>query len=142
MNFQPRMNTDEHGFFINTTSIMLVHEDITQQILGVCFEVSNELGSGFLENVYKRSLLIALNQRGLKAQSEVSAKVWFRGSIVGLFYVDIIVEELIVVEVKAVKALLQEHEAQLLNYLRATNFKVGLIVNFGKSKIEWKRMIL
>ena len=62
--------------------------------------------------------------------------------MVGLFYVDIIVEDLVIIEVKAVKALLPEHEAQLLNYLKATKFKVGLIVNFGKSKMEWKRMIL
>jgi GxxExxY protein len=121
---------------------MLIHEAITQKILGICFEVSNELGSGFLETVYKKSLLIALHQHGMKSESEAPAKVWFRGSMVGLFYVDIIVEDLVIIEVKAVKAMLPEHEAQLLNYLKATKFKVGLIVNFGKSKMEWKRMIL
>jgi GxxExxY protein len=78
----------------------------------------------------------------MKTESETPAKVWFRGSVVGLFFVDIIVEDLVIVEVKAIKALLPEHEAQLLNYLKATNFKVGLLINFGKSKIEWKRMIL
>ncbi len=121
---------------------MLMHEAITQKILGICFEVSNELGSGFLETVYKKSLVIALYQHGMKSESEALAKVWFRGSMVGLFYVDIIVEDLVIIEVKAVKVLLPEHEAQLLNYLTATKFKVGLIVNFGKSKMEWKRMIL
>jgi len=121
---------------------MLIHEDITQKILGICFEVSNELGTGFLESIYKKSMLIALHQHGLKTDSEAAAKVWFRGSMVGLFYVDVIVEDLVIVEIKAVKALLPEHDAQLLNYLKATNFKVGLIVNFGKSKIEWRRLIL
>jgi GxxExxY protein len=121
---------------------MLIYEDITQKILSICFEVSNELGAGFLESIYKKSMLIALHQHGLKTQSEAPIKVWFRGSMVGLFYVDITVEDLVVVEVKAFKALLPEHDAQLLNYLKASNFKVGLIVNFGKSKIEWRRLIL
>jgi GxxExxY protein len=116
--------------------------NITQKILGLCFEVSNELGSGFLESIYKKALLIALHQHSLKTESEAPFKVWFRGSMVGLFFVDPVVEDLVVVEVKAVKALLPEHDAQLLNYLKASNFKVGLIVNFGKSKIEWRRLIL
>lgn len=117
----------------------LKHEDITKIIIGCAFEVINELGSGFLESVYGKALLLALLQKGLSAVSQHPVKVMFRGECVGDFYVDIFVEEKVIVELKAVKAIAPEHQAQIINYLTATGIEVGLLINFGSSKLEYKR---
>jgi len=119
----------------------LLEKELTEKIIGSCFEVSNELGNGFLESVYRKALLIALRQLGLKADEEVPLKVSFRNQIVGDFYADILVDDRLVIELKAVKTLTAEHEAQLMNYLKATGIKVGLLINFGKTKVEWKRIV-
>jgi GxxExxY protein len=119
----------------------LIDKELTEKIIGICFEVSNELGAGFLENIYLKALIIALTANGLKAEEEVPLKVTFRGQVVGYFYTDILVENRLILELKAVKSLTSEHEAQLINYLKATGLKVGLLVNFGKSRLEWKRMV-
>ena len=94
----------------------MIYEELTQKILGACFDVSNELGCGFLESVYLKALMIALTEAGLKAESQVPLHVFFRDRMVGEFYADIIVEGTAIVEVKAVKALVPEHLAQVLNY--------------------------
>ena len=117
----------------------LMHESITKSIIGCAFEVINELGTGFLESVYEKALLLALRQRGLSAVSQHSVKVVFRGETVGDFYVDVFVEEKVLVELKAVKTLAPEHQAQIINYLNATGIEVGLLINFGSSKLEYKR---
>lgn len=127
------MNTDGKG--------ELIEKELTERIIGACMEVSNELGAGFLESVYERALVIALTARGLKVQVQAPLEVRFRGHLVGEFYADILVEGRVVVEVKAAKALNAEHEAQLINYLRATGIKVGLLVNFGRPRVEWKRLV-
>ncbi len=119
----------------------LIDKELTEKIIGICFEVSNELGAGFLENVYLKALIIALTASGLKAEEEVPLKVTFRGKVVGIFYTDILVENRLILELKAVKSLTGEHEAQLINYLKATGLKVGLLVNFGKTRLEWKRLV-
>ena len=117
----------------------MIYEELTQKILGACFDVSNELGCGFLESVYLKALMIALTEAGLKAESQVPLHVFFRDRMVGEFYADIIVEGTAIVEVKAVKALVPEHLAQVLNYLKATRMPVGLLVNFGTPKLEYRR---
>ena len=114
-------------------------DKLTEQILGACFEVSNELGIGFLESVYEKALVIALQDRGLNTSRQVPIEVSFRGKGVGEFFADIIVEEELIVELKAVKSIAPEHIAQILNYLRATEKKTALLVNFGKSKLEYRR---
>ena len=119
----------------------LVNEKLTETILRICFDVLNELGSGFLESVYQKALAVALRQSGLQVQEQVPLKVLFRGQTVGDFYADIVVEGQVVLELKSGKALHVEHEAQLINYLKATGMKVGLLLNFGKQKLEWKRFI-
>ena len=119
----------------------LINEELTEKIIGVCFEVINELGSGFLESVYQKALVLALMQAGLMVQAQAPLKVVFRGQVVGEFVADIIVEKQIVLELKSGKALSAEHEAQLLNYLKATGMKVGLLLNFGRPKLEWKRLV-
>jgi len=114
-------------------------EELTEQVLGACFEVSNELGVGFVESVYEKALLIALDGRGIKAECQVPFKVYFRQQTVGEFFPDIVVEKKLIVELKAVKGLAVEHVAQVLNYLRATGKGVGLLVNFGTQKLEYRR---
>ncbi|BCA80090.1 GxxExxY protein [Desulfuromonas sp. AOP6] len=114
-------------------------EDLTQRILKTSFQVSNELGSGFLESVYENALLVALRDEGMRASSQVPLNVPFRGVIVGHFVADLVVEDKVLVELKAVKALAPEHVAQVLNYLKATKIEVGLLINFGNPKLEYRR---
>jgi GxxExxY protein len=117
-----------------------LYEELTKTILGACFEVSNELGAGFLESVYQNALLIVLQQKGLKVQPQFPLNVKFRGQVVGQFYVDLLVEDQVIVELKAVTALTPVHQAQVINYLKGTGIEVGLLVNFGRPKIEYQRL--
>ena len=118
----------------------MVDDQLTGRILQCCFEVSNELGAGFLESVYERALIVALTQKGLTVVAQVPLKVQFRGVIVGDYFADLIVEDLVLVELKAVSRILQEHKAQVINYLTATGFPTGLLVNFGTPRIEYFRL--
>ncbi len=117
----------------------LLYEELTGKIIEACFEVSNELGAGFIESVYENALLIALKQKNLKAERQVQIDVSFRGENVGQFYADILVEDKVMLELKAVSMLSPEHKAQLINYLKATGIEVGLLVNFGNPKLEYRR---
>jgi GxxExxY protein len=109
----------------------LLHHRITEQLIGLFFDVYNELGRGFLESVYVGALAVALDQIGLRHRREAALEVVFRGVSVGFFRADLLVEEKVVVEVKAARAIDPVHEAQLLNYMRASRFEVGLLLNFG-----------
>ena len=117
-----------------------LHAEIADQILKAAFEVSRELGSGFLESVYKNAMVIALRAKGLKVETERPISVMFRGQQGGQFYADLFVEDKVIVELKAVSALAPEHSAQTINYLKATGIEVGLLINFGRPKIEYKRL--
>jgi GxxExxY protein len=119
--------------------VPLKHEAITRVIIGCAFDVLNELGTGFLESVYEKAMLLALHQKGLLAVAQQPIKVLFRGECVGDFYSDLVVEEKVIVELKAVKAITPEHQAQIINYLNATGIEVGLLINFGTPKLEYKR---
>jgi GxxExxY protein len=116
------------------------HQDISAKILECCFEVSKELGSGFLESVYERSLVVALVHKGLNVNAQVPLKVKFRGVIVGDFFADLIVEDKVLVELKSVIRILSEHKAQVINYLNATGIEVGLLVNFANPRLEYFRL--
>ena len=116
------------------------HGLITDKILGVFYDVYNELGYGFLESVYHQSLVLALKSVGLNVCSKVPIPVWFRGTRVGRFEADILVEGCVLLELKAARMLDSSHRAQLMNYLRATEIEVGLLLNFGE-KPEFKRVI-
>jgi GxxExxY protein len=118
----------------------LKHGLITDQILGVFYDVYNELGHGFLESVYQRSLVLALEAAGLRVCSRVTIPVWFRGQRVGHFEADVLVEDCVLLELKAARMLDSSHRAQLMNYLRATEIEVGLLLNFGE-RPEFKRLI-
>ncbi len=118
----------------------LLHEELTGKILEACFEVSNELGAGFVESVYQNALLITLRQKGLQAEGQVPLSVTFRGQTIGQFVVDIVVEGRVLVELKAARQLAPDHVAQTLNYLHAAGIDVGLLVNFGNPKLEYRRL--
>jgi GxxExxY protein len=118
----------------------MLHEELTKLILEACFEINRELGAGFLESVYEKSLVVALSQKGLSVASQVPMTVNFRGVIVGNFYADLFVEQKVIVELKAVSRVLPEHKAQVINYLNATGTDVGLLVNFGNARLEYYRL--
>lgn len=118
---------------------MMEHEETTRRVIGCSFRVHNTLGFGFLESVYEKSLLIELAKEGIRAESQRPVSVYYDDQKVGIFFVDILVEGQIVVELKSVRQLAPAHEVQLVNYLTATKLDIGLLLNFGPSKVEVKR---
>lgn len=110
-----------------------VPKDLVDIILSSFYRVHNELGYGFLENVYKNALFFALQDEGLKCETEKQIKVYFDGRVVGTYYADILVEDCIILELKAEKELNPAHETQLINYLKATDIEIGYLLNFGTS---------
>ena len=108
-----------------------LYSDITSEVLNAFYDVYNELGYGFLEKVYQNALFNELTQRGIQCQKEYPISVYYKGICVGDYYADILIEDKIILELKAVKTILPEHLAQLNNYLRATDAEVGLLLNFG-----------
>jgi GxxExxY protein len=121
---------DEHRF-----------DALTECVLGAIFEVSNTLGAGFLEKVYERALLRELGLRGIQATSQASLVITYKGHPVGEYFADILVEGVLMVELECVERLANEHTAQCLNYLRASDLTLCLLVNFQKPKVEWKRIV-
>ena|SRR5579859_757312 len=119
----------------------LLHKDITEQVIGAAFEVYNVLGYGFLEKVYQRAMQVELQARGLKAEIESEIHVMYKGVEVGFYKADVWVNDFVVVELKVAKTYSAEDEPQLLNELKATGTKVGLLINFGRTKVEFKRMV-
>ncbi len=117
-----------------------LYTELTETILGICFDTMNELGSGFLETVYKNALFVAIKEKGLKIEAEKRFEVFFKGKKIGLYIADLVVENAVIIELKCCESLLGEHQAQLINYLKASGVFVGLLVNFGKRKIEYKRL--
>ncbi len=118
----------------------MLYEELTGKILETCFEVINELGAGFLESVYQNALLIAFRQKGMNVKSQVLFSVVFRNETVGNFTADFLVENKVIVEVKAVSTLTSEHQAQTINYLKASGIEVGLLINFGTTRLQYKRL--
>jgi len=116
------------------------YSDLTEKIINAAYKVHNVLGFGFLEKVYQNALMIELKRMGLKVTSEMPIKVYYRNEIVGEYIADIIVEDKVILELKAVKDLAEIHEVQLVNYLKATGIEVGLLINFGHS-VQVKRKV-
>ncbi len=118
----------------------MLQENITKQIIKAFYKVYNALGYGFLEKVYQRALLLELREMGLKCKEEYPIKVFYKGISIGDYRADIIVENSVIVENKAAEGLVEENEFQLINYLKATEIEVGLLLNFGKEP-QFKRKI-
>jgi GxxExxY protein len=119
---------------------MLKHGDVSFAIIRAFYDVYNELGFGFLESVYRESMTLLLRSQGHRVDQELPVEVYFRGQSVGLYRADMVVDEKVIVELKCARSLDSAHEAQLLNYLKATDFEIGLLLNFGH-KPQFKRMI-
>jgi len=124
------MNADARGL-----------KQVAEKIIGRAYKVANSLGAGFLENVYENPLRIELCKEGVQVEQQCPANVTYEGQMVGEYFADLVAENAVVVELKAVKALDEIHMAQCLNYLRATGFKVCLLINLGKPGIEIKRLV-
>ena len=120
--------------------IVLKHAQLTEKIIGIFYDVYNELGHGFLESVYEESMVIALRDEKLDVKRQVSLPVWFRGHNVGEFRADVVVEQNVLLELKGVRTLECVHEAQLLHYLRSTSIEVGLLLNFGL-RPQFRRLV-
>jgi GxxExxY protein len=118
----------------------LLHESITSTILKVYYEVYNELGYGFLEKVYQNAMYLELQSRGFKVEAQKQIKVYFKKQLVGEYYSDLLVEDKVIIELKATELLMNIHVAQIMNYLKATPIEVGLLLNFGEEP-EFKRLI-
>ena len=116
--------------------------ELTYEINGAVFEVNRVLGPGFLERVYQNALMVELRNRGLKAESQAAITVDYKDNVVGEYIADVLVEEKVILELETVDRLEKIHEAQLLNYLRATGIKIGILVNFKHIRAEIKRMVL
>jgi GxxExxY protein len=119
----------------------LLHRATTEIIIGAAFEVHRELGYGFLERVYQRALQVELSRRGVRAEIETRIQVKYKGAVVGDYDADLIVDGSVAVEIKINPQYDKRDEAQLLNELKATGLKVGLLVNFGRTKVEYKRLV-
>ncbi len=118
----------------------LKHSDLTDKIIKAYYDVYNQLGYGFLEKVYENALLIELRKKGLFCVAQLPIEVFYEEQKVGQYFADILVEDSVILEIKAAESLVEEHEAQLINYLKATELEIGLLLNFGK-KPEFKRKI-
>jgi GxxExxY protein len=123
------MNTDEE-------------KTLTERVIGAVFEVSNTLGAGFLEKVYERALFRELQIRGIRAVLQPASSVQYKGECVGEYFADLLVEDSLVIELKCVDQLNNQHLAQCLNFLRASGRRLCLLINFQKPKVEWKRVAL
>ncbi|NJD22172.1 MAG: GxxExxY protein [Melioribacter sp.] len=118
----------------------MLYEEITSQIIKAFYKVNNTLGFGFLEKVYENAMKLELIKMGFKVEQQKNIRVHYEGVEVGDYYADLLINECVIVELKAAENLCEEHEAQLINYLKATNIEIGLLMNFGK-KAEFRRKI-
>jgi GxxExxY protein len=120
---------------------LAVLNEITERVIGCAYRVSNTLGTGFLEMVYENALAIELRKQGLSCEQQLPINVWYEGQLVGEFFADLIVESEVLVELKAISDLHEFHTAQCLNYLRATQKRLCLLLNFGQPRVQVKRII-
>ncbi len=118
----------------------LLHKEITKSILKIFYDVYNQLGYGFLEKVYQNAMYFELKSQGYKVEAQKQIKVYFKNQLVGEFYTDLLVEDSVILELKACECISSSHIAQLMNYLKSTQIQVGLLLNFGETP-EFKRII-
>jgi GxxExxY protein len=120
----------------------ILYKDLSYKIVGLAMQLHTELGHGFLEKVYENSLMILLEENGLRAVQQHPIAVKYHGRIVGDYIADIIVDDTVIIELKALEKISEIHKAQTLNYLKATNYRLALLINFGKWKLEYTRLVL
>jgi GxxExxY protein len=122
-------------------TVVLMTTDLSERVIGAILEVANTLGAGFLEKVYERALVRELKLRGIRAEAQVAVEVNYKGENVGSYFVDVVVEDELMVELKCAERLGKEHTAQCLNYLKASGKQVCLLVNFQNPRVEWQRVV-
>lgn len=120
----------------------IIYKDLSYKIIELALEAHNELGCGFLEKVYENALMILFDRENIPARQQAPADVYFQDKVVGQYFSDILVDNKLILELKTVDVIANIHKAQVLNYLRATGLKLGLILNFGKPRLEYKRLVL
>jgi len=119
----------------------IIYEELSFQVMSVVFEVHNVLGSGFLEKVYENALVKEFRIRNIQVETQKKISVSYKGEDVGMYYADILVDGKVIIELKSVEKLTRLHEAQLLNYLKATGVKLGYLINMGGKSVEYKRLV-
>ena len=132
---EPQVNTDKHRE-------EFLYKELTGEIIESAFNVHNTLGCGLLEKVYENSLAWELELRGRKVSTQKEFRVIYRDKEVGIYYADLVVEDKVIVEVKSAQEIDDVHRAQLLNYLRISGLRVGLIINFARPKLEYERLVV
>ena len=119
----------------------VLYEELSYRIVGLAMEVHRKLGHGFLEKVYENALMLLLRREGINAKQQAPIKVYFEGEVVGEYFADILVEDKVIVELKVIDKITDIQVAQALNYLRATNLRLAIILNFGKKSLQYERLI-
>ena len=127
---------------MNTNEKEILYKDLSYRIIGLAIEVHNKLGYGFLEKVYENALMILFGREGINAKQQAPITVYFEGEVAGEYFADILVEDEIILELKALERIADVHKAQALNYLKETGLLLAIIINFGKKKLEYERLVL
>jgi len=131
---KPQMTTDKEKEYI--------HKELTEKILSAAFKVHNTLGPGYLESIYQNAMVIELRSFGLKCDTEKLVEIFYNNDKVGEYRLDLVIDDKVIVELKAVSEFHPVHKAQIISYLKATRLKIALLLNFGTEKVEYKRFIL
>ena len=119
----------------------IIHRELSYKVVGMAMQVHRKLGYGFLEKVYENALMILLRREAIRARQQFPVRVYFEGEDVGFYRADIVVDGKIVIEVKAAEGLIDAHRAQTLNYLRATDLRLAILLNFGREKLQYQRLV-
>lgn len=127
---------------MDTNTEKILHKDLSYQIIGLAMQAHSKLGYGFLEKIYENAMMVLLRQEGIQTKQQEPITVYFEGQVVGDYYADIVVENKIILELKVAEKIIDVHKAQALNYLKATGLKLAIILNFGKERLEYERLVL
>ena len=137
-----KTNDSEWNEYFMTNSTNIIYSDLSYEIMGTIFEVHKELGPGFIESIYEKALIEELSKRGIKVETQKVIDITYKDKKVGVHRLDLIVEDKVVVEFKTVERFSIHHKAQLTSYLKASGYKLGILVNFSKSKVEYQRVLI
>ena len=135
INIQPRITR------MTTNKEKILYKDLSYKITGLAMEVHSKLGYGFLEKVYENAMMVLLRREGIHAKQQAPITVYFVGEVVGDYYADILVEDKIILELKAIEKIIDVHRAQTLNYLKATGLHLAILLNFGKERLKYERLV-
>ena len=126
---------------MNTKEEKILHKDLSYKIIGLAMEVHTKLGYGFLEKVYENAMMVLLRREGIHAKQQAPITVYFDGKVVGDYYADILVEDKIILELKAIEKITDVHRAQTLNYLKATGLHLAILLNLGRERLKYERLV-